>query len=521
MKKRFNITGVCIADRHYMMDTREKINAVMEMIDYGEYFVINRPRQYGKTTMIFLLEDYLKKKGGYLAIKTSFEEIGDLAFENEQTLSRSFLGLLHDAIVWENPDFARFFQDKIAEARHLTDLSKIISQVVREAQKKVVLLIDEVDASSNNPMFLKLLSMLRSKYLNRHRKGQETFHSVILAGVHDVKTLKLKLRSDGQHQYNSPWNIAADFNVDMSFNPKEIAPMLEEYAWAESIEMDIPAIAERLYYYTSGYPFLVSKLCKVIAEKLLPANKGKTWTTKDVDIAVNVLLAESNTNFDSLVKNLENNQDLHELVFAILVQGKFFSFNIHNPVIQMGVMYGILKNGAGTKIHNRIYEQLIYNYMVSKMETHLTLEDEGNRLEVIQNNNELNLEKILLKFQRFMQEQYRKKDQAFLEREGRLIFLAYLHPILNGGGHTFVEAQISEEKRLDVVVTYFQNQYIVELKRWYGEKKHQAGLNQLSDYLSRQNQQQGYLVIFEHNKKKSWRKERIRHTGKDIYAVWV
>lgn len=104
MKKRFNITGVCIADRHYMMDTREKINAVMEMIDYGEYFVINRPRQYGKTTMIFLLEDYLKKKGGYLAIKTSFEEIGDLACENEQILSRTFLGLLHDAIVWENPD---------------------------------------------------------------------------------------------------------------------------------------------------------------------------------------------------------------------------------------------------------------------------------------------------------------------------------------------------------------------------------------------------------------------------------
>ena len=34
-------------------------------------------------------------------------------------------------------------------------------------------------------------------------------------------------------------------------------------------------------------------------------------------------------------------------------------------------------------------------------------------------------------------------------------------------------------------------------------------------------QQQGYLVIFEHNKKKSWRKELIRHKGKEIFAVWV
>ena len=57
------------------------------------------------------------------------------------------------------------------------------------------------------------LGMLRRKYLTR--RAEPTFQSVILAGVHDVKNLKLKMRPDAEHQYNSPWNIAADFTVDM------------------------------------------------------------------------------------------------------------------------------------------------------------------------------------------------------------------------------------------------------------------------------------------------------------------
>jgi len=49
-----------------------------------------------------------------------------------------------------------------------------------------------------------------------------------LAGVHDIKTLKLKIRNEEDKKYNSPWNIAVNFNVDLSFNPDEIVTMLKE-----------------------------------------------------------------------------------------------------------------------------------------------------------------------------------------------------------------------------------------------------------------------------------------------------
>jgi len=51
MKKEFNVTGVCFPHLHYVVNNAHRIKEVMEMVERGNYFVINRPRQYGKTTM--------------------------------------------------------------------------------------------------------------------------------------------------------------------------------------------------------------------------------------------------------------------------------------------------------------------------------------------------------------------------------------------------------------------------------------------------------------------------------------
>jgi hypothetical protein len=50
-----------------------------------------------------------------------------------------------------------------------------------------------------------------------------------------------------------------------------------------------------------------------------------------------------------------------------------------------------------------------------------------------------------------------------------------------GNGFDFKEPQVSEEKRLDVVITYLNEKFVVELKLWHGEQYHQQGLKQLSD----------------------------------------
>jgi Predicted AAA-ATPase len=302
MKKKFNVTGLCFPKEHYMADVSKKMEQAYDMVEEGLYFIINRPRQYGKTTTLYILADMLRKTGDYIVLNTSFEGIGDVIFNEEKSFSQSFVNILAKYSSAYMPETESWLRKTAPKVKTLKDLEVTITAFVNKTNKKVVLMIDEVDKSSNNQLFISFLAVLRNKYLERSEF--KTFHSIVLAGVHDVKTLKLKIRPDEEAKYNSPWNIASEFKVDMNLNPAEIKPMLDEYAHDKGVKMDTQQIAEQLFYYTSGYPFLVSKLCKTLDEDFLPKREVKEWTGKDVEIAIHQLINESNTNFDSLIKTL-------------------------------------------------------------------------------------------------------------------------------------------------------------------------------------------------------------------------
>jgi hypothetical protein len=220
MAKRFNITGTCIPERHYMGDMSQKLDKIGEMISDGEYFTINRPRQYGKTTVIYLLEQRLRKDEDYLAIDVSFEGIDSPTYEKHERFIRTILNIL-----------SRRFE------------------------------------------------------------------------------------------------------------------FLQE---------------------------------------------------KDLVEAVQIALMENNTNFETLVKNLENNPDLYEFVFKIIMNEMDFSYNPRNTIINLGAIYGILKKEKGkVRIHNRLYEQLIYDYMSSNMETSGGIGFYPVSSSYIKEDGSLNVEKVI------------------------------------------------------------------------------------------------------------------------------
>ena len=134
----------------------------------------------------------------------------------------------------------------------------------------------------------------------------------------------------------------------------------------------------------------------------------------------------------------------------------------------------------------------------------------------------LDISKTMLKFQEFMKEHYSEKDTAFLEREGRLVFMSFLKPIINGKGFMWKEPVVGDERRMDIVVTYGKEQKeVIELKIWRGEEYHQEGLKQLSDYLDFQGIKNGYLLIYDFRKDKKYRSENIKFADKEIFAIWI
>ena len=66
-------------------------------------------------------------------------------------------------------------------------------------------------------------------------------------------------------------------------------------------------MAEKLYEVTGGYPYLVSCLCKKLDES------DSKWIQAELRAAVRDLLKESNTLFEDVIKNLQNNPSFSKL----------------------------------------------------------------------------------------------------------------------------------------------------------------------------------------------------------------
>lgn len=88
LKKFFNVNGSCNPQIHYMIDLSERLSEIKKMVDAGEYFTINRARQYGKTTLLAALAEYLKSD--YKVISLDFQTISYGDFENEENLLLRF-----------------------------------------------------------------------------------------------------------------------------------------------------------------------------------------------------------------------------------------------------------------------------------------------------------------------------------------------------------------------------------------------------------------------------------------------
>ncbi len=378
MGKIFNISADCKPSLHYMVNIEDRLNKIKEMTDQSDYFIINRARQYGKTTTLRALADFLKKD--YRVISLDFQMMGASKFRNENIFSLTFANIFINAIK-EAQDWNACGQAvsslKTALQEHkneieLLELFEYLSEICRCSEKPVVLLIDEFDSAGNNQVFLDFLAQLRGYYINRDVKA--TFHSVILAGVYDIRNIKLKLRADEDRRWNSPWNIAVDFQVDMSFSAADIAGMLKEYEADHRTGMDITKIAGLIYDYTSGYPFLVSYICKLIDERisnvLLENNGGPDrdyrWTKEGVLTAVRLLLSEQNTLFESLFNKLEDYPELETMLRDLLLCGKDIPYVVGVRSIETALMFGFVKKEKhNVIIANRIFETLLYNYFLA------------------------------------------------------------------------------------------------------------------------------------------------------------
>ncbi len=384
--KRFNTAAVCLPSEHYMADLSERVREIKKMVDDEKYFTITRPGQYGKTTILCALKNVLEKT--YEVAGISFGTLSAADFDTEQSFIEAFCrlikrengkGLSIPSVILKRLE--GYLVRKADEAT-LSELYDTLSEWCELSAKPVVLIVDDVDTEPDNQVFRDFLAQLRCGYISRDMNDEPFFHSVILAGVTDVKSPRNEIHAGKVYIERSPWNIAADFTLDMSLSETDIKGMLDEYEADHHTGMNTEAAANSIRGYTNGYPFLVSRICQLIDEKLVPsvfAARKEAWTEAGVEEAVKLILAEKNPLFDFLIKKICKCDKLKEMLHVILLQGDA-AYLMGNEEQKQLIEYGfIVPANSRVTVANRIIEMCLNKYFAG--ESRRTEEPGGDALD--------------------------------------------------------------------------------------------------------------------------------------------
>ena len=89
------------------------------------------------------------------------------------------------------------------------------------------------------------------------------------------------------------------------------------------------------------------------------------------------------------------------------------------------------------------------------------------------------------------------------------------------GSIYYVESRTRNNERMDIVIDYLGERFVVELKIWRGEAYHENGEKQLANYLDHYHLDKGYLLTYSFNKNRKSDFVTNQVEGKTIFEAFV
>ena len=136
-------------------------------------------------------------------------------------------------------------------------------------------------------------------------------------------------------------------------------------------------------------------------------------------------------------------------------------------------------------------------------------------------NGRLNMDKLLERYVVVFDDIYEGKADTFSEEEGRRRFLLFIRPIINGTGNYYVESRTRNNERMDIVIDYLGERFVVELKIWRGEAYHEKEKQQFANYLDYYHLDKGYMLTYSFNKNKNTALTTKTIQGKTLIEAFV
>lgn len=491
MKKRFNIAGPCVPERHYMLPAAPRLPEAPDLIEQGAYFAVHAPRQTGKTTTLAALAHQLTAAGDYAALHFSCQNAG--AIEGD-------IGAAEDAILSAIRYHARYDlppdlhpPDPWPAAAASARLMHAIGDWASRCPRPLVLFIDEIDSLTDS-VLISVLSQLRVTFPYRPRGAA---WSVALCGLRDVRDYKAASGGDPTRLgSSSPFNIKTKSVLLGNFTRDEIARLYGQHTAAAGQPFTDAAV-DRAHALTAGQPWLVNALANEVIEEM---GITEAIDTDHLETARRRLARAKATHLDSLLKRLSEPR-VRRVIEPIVIGG-----NPPARAFDEDYTYardlGLVIADPELRITNPIYAEVITRALADAIEASGL---PGPRAYVT--DGRLDMTALLRGFGEWWTQHGETLDAPldYHEAAPHLVLMAFLQRVVNGGG--FVDREYSIGRlRLDLLVRWpladgtWQREAIEVKVR--SDRSHRGdplapGLEQLDAYLTRLDLDHGTLVIFD------------------------
>jgi hypothetical protein len=505
--KKFCIAGPVDPERHYFIPRRLDWDQMDSLIHDREYFVLHAPRQSGKTTAIEEYIHHLNGNGAYRALYINVES-AQAAREDIKMALIAILAELKTSLqdqLQEETLTIQFIDDIITRPYlvTLTTLADVLEFWARASLKPTILFIDEIDALISDS----LLSVLRQIRRGFTKRPHGFPQSICLIGLRDVRDYRVWSKELGQPiSTSSPFNIKAISLTLANFSLDQVSALYRQHTEETGQRFTEEAI---LYAYnlTQGQPWLVNALanqaCFVdVIDRALPI------TNEVLEKAKDALIARRDTHIDSLVDKLYEPR-VRNVIDAI-INGSVIKPKFTDDDIQYTIDLGLVSSKAAhLQIANPIYQEIIPAVLAWKFQMSIVEEARS----YLRSDGSLDMSKLLDAFTQFFRENSQAwlEDFQYKESAPHILMLAFLQRIINGGGYIHREYALGT-KRVDLLVRWKHQTFIIELKIKYGEDALKKGLEQTAQYMDTTGASEGFLVIFDRDPTRSWEEKISKET---------
>ncbi|MDR3153100.1 MAG: ATP-binding protein [Deltaproteobacteria bacterium] len=503
--KRFNTTGPCVPEEHYMLPVLPRLPAVEDMIEGKSYFILHAPRQSGKTTFLDFLTDNINNSGEMYALSCSLATLRGVINE-DKAIDRVF-SQINEAMLSSSIDAIKQRADTYRSLPGMESpdrkIKRVLNQLCQDLDRDLVVFFDESDLLTG-PGLLLFLAQIRDGYMARYKRGNRFPRSLALVGVRDIRDYIASEHpeSTGEH-LASPFNIVAERMTLANFTQEEIGRLYGQHTEATGQVFEDGAV-ERAWRWSEGQPWLANALARQIVEVKLKDDRSAKITAFTVDEAAETLIKRRDTHIDSLLERLKEPRVKN--VMESVLTGTLADVSPDNDDSRYCRDLGLLAltDEKLLRPSNPIYKEVIIRTLTDQIEKFIP----KTPINVWTDGQTLFLSGLLEEFQKF----WRKTMDARAKRLSQLevirhdeanhaiILFSFLQRALNSGAtihHEYAEGRGA----VDLCAIYNGREYLVEVKL-EGAEPLEHSLAQLSGYLDTAGEKEGWLVIFDREQNK-------------------